>query len=64
MSLAPSVSLKPLARLCGEVEIGRGRLFACLHEQKPALSAECLEVIENVQLPRDRAAALRQLATQ
>ncbi len=42
-----------VAKLCGEVEIGQGRLFGCLYEQKPALSAECLEVIENVQLPRD-----------
>lgn len=42
-----------VAKLCGEVEIGQGRLFSCLHEQKAALSAECLEVIENVQLPRD-----------
>ncbi len=42
-----------VAKLCGEVEIGQGRLFSCLNEQKPALSAECLEVIENVQLPRD-----------
>lgn len=42
-----------VARLCGEVEIGQGRLFSCLYEQKPALSVECLEVIENVQLPRD-----------
>jgi len=42
-----------VAKLCGEVEIGQGRLFSCLYEQKPALSAECLEVIENVQLPRD-----------
>ena len=42
-----------VARLCGEVEIGQGRLFSCLYEQKPALSAECLEVIENVRLPLD-----------
>ena len=42
-----------IAKLCGEVEIGQGRLFGCLYEQKPALSAECLDVIENVQLPRE-----------
>ncbi len=42
-----------IAKLCGETEIGRGRLFSCLHEQKAALSAGCLEVIENVQLPRE-----------
>ncbi len=42
-----------IAKLCGETEIGQGRLFSCLHEQKAALSADCLEVIENVQLPRD-----------
>ncbi len=42
-----------IAKLCGETEIGQGRLFSCLYEQKAALSAECLEVIENVQLPRE-----------
>ena len=42
-----------IAKLCGETELGQGRLFSCLHEQKAALSAECLEVIENVQLPRE-----------
>jgi len=42
-----------IAKLCGETEIGQGRLFSCLYEQKPALSVECLGVIENVQLPRD-----------
>ena len=40
-----------VAKLCGDVEIGQGRLFSCLHEQKADLSAACLGVIENVQLP-------------
>ncbi len=42
-----------IAKLCGETEIGQGRLFSCLHEQKAALSVGCLEVVENVQLPRE-----------
>ena len=42
-----------VAKLCGDVEIGQGRLFSCLYEQKAALSAQCLEVIESVRLPRD-----------
>ena len=42
-----------IAKLCGETEIGQGRLFSCLHEPKAALSVGCLEVIESVQLPRE-----------
>lgn len=42
-----------VAKLCGEVEIGQGRLFSCLYEKKESLSAGCLEVIENVQLPHE-----------
>ena len=42
-----------IAKLCGETEIGQGRLFSCLHDQKAALSVECLEIIESVQLPRE-----------
>ncbi len=42
-----------IAKLCGETEIGQGRLFSCLHDQKAALSVACLEIIDNVQLPSD-----------
>jgi len=42
-----------VAKLCGEVEIGQGRLFSCLYEKRQSLSGECLEVIENVRLPSE-----------
>ena len=42
-----------IAKLCSEVDIGQGRIFSCLYEQKPALSAPCSELVNNVQLPHD-----------
>jgi Golgi apparatus protein 1 len=40
-----------VAKLCGEVEVGQGRVFSCLHEKKTELSSGCLAIIDNVQLP-------------
>jgi hypothetical protein len=41
-----------VAKLCDEVAIGQGRVFACLHENKVALSDECGDVIDHVELPK------------
>ena len=41
-----------IAKLCDDVAIGQGRIFACLHENKPSLSAPCAEVIDHVVLPK------------
>jgi len=40
-----------IAKLCDEVAIGQGRVFACLHENKASLSDGCGEVIDHVELP-------------
>ena len=36
---------------CSEVELGQGRLFTCLAEKRSEISAECGEVIDNIELP-------------
>jgi hypothetical protein len=41
-----------VAKLCDEVAIGEGRIFACLHENKASLSEGCGEVIDHVELPK------------
>ena len=40
-----------VAKLCDEVAIGEGRIFACLHENKASLSDGCGEVIDHAELP-------------
>jgi Golgi apparatus protein 1 len=40
-----------VAKLCDEVAVGDGRIFACLHENKASLSDGCGEVIDHVELP-------------
>ena len=42
-----------VAKLCDEVAIGEGRIFACLHENKASLSDGCGEVIDHVELPKE-----------
>ena len=42
-----------VAKLCGETEIGHGRLISCLRDQKADLSEGCLEIIEKLQLPSE-----------
>lgn len=38
---------------CGEVELGEGRIFACLIEKKAEISADCGELVGKIQLPQD-----------
>ncbi len=41
-----------VAKLCDDIAMGDGRVFACLHKNKAALSDGCGEVIDHVELPR------------
>ncbi len=36
---------------CGEVDIGGGRIFRCLADQRDTLSESCGEVVDSVRLP-------------
>ncbi len=42
-----------IATFCADVAIGQGRVFSCLHENRPSLSASCVEVVDGVELPTE-----------
>jgi len=42
-----------LAAKCTDVAIGQGRVFSCFHENRPSLSASCIEVVDDVELPAE-----------
>jgi len=44
---------KDIREHCGDVAVGEGRVFACLHAERQALSPKCAEVVDAVEYPEN-----------